>query len=282
MTEVSPPPGALEMTGLRARARAARRTAIVTLSCSLALIAFSQSLAERAPAGKETLPLAVLALTLFLVALPALAATQAVWGARTRAVRRREHELYASPPGAPLRALSRLGVGCGWAVTLLLGCTVPRPFRESGLYDLAHALGQATEGLTLVGSAAGVCFAAWWAREAWGQPARAGRPGGSPGDPWDPDRPARRRKGTTLRASAEPRTGATPRTGAALRAGAALRVEAALRAAGALRAGSGLQVGAVVGVVGLVGARAHLWEPATLTLYALLATVLVCGVVTGE
>jgi hypothetical protein len=119
------------MTGLRARARTARRTAIVTLSCSLALIAFSQSLAERAPAGKETLPPAVLALTLFLTALPALAVTQAVWGV-------------------------------------------------------------VTEGLALVGSAAGVCFAVWWTREAWGQPARAGRPGGSPGDPWDPDRLARR------------------------------------------------------------------------------------------
>ncbi|MEU7852755.1 hypothetical protein [Nonomuraea sp. NPDC049141] len=255
MTEVSPPPGALAMTGLRARARAARRTAIVTLSCSLALIAFSQSLAERAPAGEETLPLAVLALTLFLLALPALAVTQAVWGARTRAVRRREHELYASPPGTPLRALSRLGVGCGWAVTLLLGCTAPRPFRESGLYDLAHALGQATEALALAGSAAGVCFVAWWAREAWGQPTRANRPGGSPDDPWDPDRLTRRRKGRTLR------------TGTTLDASAALRV------------GSGLQVGAVVA---LVGARAHLWEPATVTLYVLLAAVLVCGVVTGE
>lgn len=246
MTEVPPPPGALAMTGLRARARAARRTAIVTLSCSLALIAFSQSLAERAPAGEETLPLAVLALTLFLTALPALAVTQAVWGARMRAVRRGEHELYASPPGTPLRALSRLGAGCGWAVTLLLGCTVPRPFRESGLYGLAHALGQVTEGLALVGSAAGVCFMVWWAREAWGQPARVGRPGGSPGDPWDPDRLARRRKSPTLRTSL------------------------------------GLRVGAGVAVAGLVGARAHLWEPATVTLYALLAAVLVCGVVTGE
>ncbi|MBT2227072.1 hypothetical protein [Nonomuraea sp. NEAU-A123] len=258
MTEVAPPPGALAMTGLRARARAARRTAIVPLSCSLALIAFSQSLAERAPAGKETLPLAVLALTLFLTALPALAVTQAVWGARMRAVRGREQELYASPPGTPLRTLSRLSVGAGWAVTLLLGCTVPRPFRESGLYGLAHALGQVTEGLALVGSAAGVCFAVWWASEAWGQSARAGRPGGSPGDPWDPDRLARRRKGTTLRASAT------------------------LDAGAVLRASPGLQVGAVVAVGALVGARAHLWEPATVTLYALLAAVLVCGVVTGE
>lgn len=264
MTEVAPPPGALAMTGLRTRARAARRTAIVTLSCSLALIAFSQSLAERAPAGEETLPLAVLALTLFLTALPALAVTQAVWGARTRAVRRREHELYASPPGTPLRALSRLGFGCGWAVMLLLGCTLPRPFRESGLYGLAHTLGQATEGLALAGSAAGVCFAAWWAREAWGQPARADRPGGSPGDPWDPDRLARRRKSPTLRA------GAAPGASAALRAGAALR------------ASPGLHVGGVVAVAALVGARAHLWEPATVTLYALLVAVLVCGVVTGE
>ncbi|MEU7747295.1 hypothetical protein [Nonomuraea sp. NPDC049158] len=237
MTEAEPPPGALALTGLRARARAARRTAIVTLSGSLALIAFSQSLAERTPAS---LPPAVLALTLFLAALPALALTQTIWGARVRAVRTRERELYASPPRTPLRTLSRLSVGCGWAVTLLLGCTLPRPFRESGLYGFADAMSQVTEALALAGSAAGVCFLIWWARGAGGKPACAGRPGGSPGDPWDPDRRTRRRRGPVLHA------------------------------------------GAAVAVAALVGARAHLWEPSTVTLCALLAAVLVCGVVTDE
>ncbi|MCA2220189.1 hypothetical protein [Nonomuraea aurantiaca] len=240
MTEAAPPPGAVALTGLRARARAARRTAIATLSGSLALITFSQSLAERVPARADTLPLAVLALMLFLAALPALALTQTVWGARVRAVRRRERELYASPPRTPPRALSRLSVGCGWAVTLLLGCTVPRPFRESGLYGFADAMSRVTEALALAGSAAGVCFLVWWARGAGGKPARAGRPGGSPGDPWDPDRLTRRRRGPAL------------------------------------------HTGAAVAVAALVGARAHLWEPSTLTLSALLAAVLVCGVVTDE
>ena len=153
--------------------------------------------------------------------------------------------MYASPPGTPLRALSRLGAGCGWAVTLLLGCTVPRPFRESGLYGLAHALGQVTEGLALVGSAAGVCFMVWWAGEAWG--ASACRPTG-----WITWRSVGPRP---ARASAKkPDAPDEPR----------------------------LRVGAGVAVAGLVGARAHLWEPTTVTLYALLAAVLVCGVVTDE
>jgi hypothetical protein len=37
-----------------------------------------------------------------------------------------------------------------------------------------------------------------------------------------------------------------------------------------------------VAVAALLGARAHLWEPATVVVYALLTAALVCGVVTDE
>ncbi|MEW9549416.1 hypothetical protein [Nonomuraea sp. NPDC050783] len=56
----------------------------------------------------------------------------------------------------------------------------------------------------------------------------------------------------------DPGPGARPRTGAALWTGAALAVTA------------------------LVGARAHLWEPATGWIYTFLTAALVCGVVTDE
>lgn len=240
--EISPFPGAREVAGLRTRARSARRTALIALSGSIALLASAQMLAERAPTREETLPLAVLALLVFLGALPVLAVTQAAWGVRVRRVRRREQELYAAAGEPPLaRVLSRLGVAACWTVTLLLGCTVPRLFRESGLYGAADAMGAAVEVLSLAGYVAAVFFSAWWARGALALlPSRAGARAGVPGDPWDPGRRAPRRRVTALWS------------------------------------------GTAVAVAALLGARAHLWEPATAVLYALLAAALVCGVVTDE
>ncbi|WP_157246041.1 hypothetical protein [Nonomuraea typhae] len=265
-TEISPFPGARVVTGLRVRARAARRVALIALSGSIALPAAVQMLAERAATREETLQLAVLALLVFLGSLPALVATQAVWGARMRTVRRHERALYATASGAPARTLSRLGVAACWVVTLLLGYTVPRPFHESGLYGVAATLTGAVETLTLAGYAAGVFFAAWWARGALSALGRLAHAGPSPGDPWDPGRSAGTGKAT------QPFPVATPyrmrRT--LLRATRAARGPAVLWGASALA------------VTALLGARAHLWEPDTGTVYALLATALVCGLVTGE
>ncbi|WP_433431182.1 hypothetical protein [Nonomuraea sp. CA-141351] len=240
LTETAPPPGAQELTELRATARAARRRAFVALSAAIALLATAQLLADRAPTKEQTLPLAVLSLAVFMMALPALAITQYVWGACARLVHQRERELYAVARSGWARPLSRLAVACGWAVTLLLGWTAPHFFREAALYAFADALAWAAEALAVTSLAAGVLFVLWWARDAVGMLVRALRPGGSPGDPWDPGR------------------GACPREGAALWTGAAVAVAA------------------------LVGARAHLWEPGTAVIYALLTVALVCGVVTGE
>ncbi|MFG1709932.1 hypothetical protein ACFLIM_42885 [Nonomuraea sp. M3C6] len=240
LTEMAPPPGAEAVAGLRARARTARRGAFVALSSSISLLTTAQMLADRAPTREQTLPLAVLSLAVFVAALPTLAITQYVWGRRARLARRREHELYAAAPSGRARALSRLAVAAGWVVTLLLGWTAPRQFRQAALYAFADALSWAVEALAVLSCAAGVSFLLWWARDALGMLARAGRSGGSPGDPWDPGH------------------GARPRGGAALWAGAAVAVAA------------------------LLGARAHLWEPATGVVYALLTTALVCGVVTDE
>ncbi|NUP64875.1 MAG: hypothetical protein HOW71_22205 [Nonomuraea sp.] len=240
LTEMAPPPGAEALAGLRASARAARRAVFVALSTSIALLTAAQILADRAPSREQTAPLAVLSLAVLAGALPALAITQLVWGLRARRVRRRERELYAVPPSARRRALSRLGLVCGWSVLLLLGRTAPLQFREAALYAFADTLTWALDSLMLIGLAAGVSFLIWWARDALGTVARAGRPGGSPGDPWDPGR------------------GTRPRGGAALWTGVAVTVAA------------------------LLGARAHLWEPATPVVYALLTAALVCGVVTDE
>ncbi|MFB4281824.1 hypothetical protein ACBJ59_41495 [Nonomuraea sp. MTCD27] len=240
LTEMAPPPGAQEVAGLRARARTARRGALVALSASIALLATAQLLADRAATREHALPLAVLSLAVFAAALPALAITQYAWGARARLVRQRERELYAAARSGRARPLTRLAVACGWAVTLLLGWTAPRFFREAAMYAFADALTWAVEALSVISVAAGVLFLLWWARDALGILARALRSGGSPGDPWDPGH------------------GARPREGAALWTGAAVAVAA------------------------LLGARAHLWEPATGVIYALLTAALVCGVVTDE
>jgi hypothetical protein len=240
LTEMASPPGAEEMAGLRDSARAARRGALVALIASISLLATAQLLADRATTREQALPLAVLSLGVFAVAVPALAITQYAWGARARMVRRRERELYAFARSGPARPLTRLALAAGWTVTLLLGWTVPRFFREAAWYSFADALAWAVEVLSVVSVAAGVLFLLWWARDVAGTVARALRSGGSPGDPWDPGR------------------GARPREGAALWTGAA------------------------VAVVALLGARAHLWEPATGVVYVLLTAALVCGVVTDE
>lgn len=180
-------PGARAVTALRTRAGAARRGALIALCGSIALLCCVQLLGERAPTRQETLPLAVLALIVFLLALPALAFTQLVWGARMRKVRERELQLYgtcASP------RWSRLAVAGCWALTLLLGLTVPDLFDQAGLYGFADAAGSALEVVALGGCVAGVLFCLGWARDV-----RAA----GPGDPWDP---GHRRGGHALWASA--------------------------------------------------------------------------------
>ncbi|MGV9306817.1 hypothetical protein ACWDLG_25895 [Nonomuraea sp. NPDC003727] len=173
-------PGATALAGLRGRARSARRSALVALTVAISALATTQLLAERAPTREGTRPLAWLALAAFALAVPVLAATQAVWAARARRVRRREHALYGRPSAGPRQSAGRLAVAGGWAVTLLLGVTVPRLFQESALYGLADSLAGALEVAAPACLAAGVCFALWWTREAL-----AGRTG-SPHDPWDP------------------------------------------------------------------------------------------------
>ncbi|PZG19078.1 hypothetical protein C1J01_13105 [Nonomuraea aridisoli] len=202
LTEMTPLPGARDVAGLRAGADAARRRAFVAVIASIALLATTQLLAERAPTREQTLPLAVLALAVFAAALPALAVTQYVWGLRARRVRRREHELYGMARSGRARPLTRLAVACGWTVTLLLGWTLPRFFHESALHTFADALSWAVEALSVVSVGAGVSFALWWARDVVGILARAVRSDGSPGDPWDPGRGARPRVGPALRTGA--------------------------------------------------------------------------------
>ncbi|MGN9841887.1 hypothetical protein ACTMTI_27545 [Nonomuraea sp. H19] len=240
LTEMAPPPGARQVAVLRAKARAARRRALAALCASIALLATAQLLADRAATREQTLPLAVLSLAIFTAALPTLAITQYTWGARARRVRRRERELYAVTRSGRARPLTRLGMACGWAVMLLLGCTVPRFFREAALYALADALSWAAGAIVLTSLGAGVSFVLWWARDTLGMLARARQWRGSPGDPWDPG-PGTRQRG-----------------------------------------GAALWTGATVAVAALLGARAHLWEPATGMIYALLTAALVCGVVTDE
>ncbi|MFI6534106.1 hypothetical protein ACIBHY_16725 [Nonomuraea sp. NPDC050547] len=284
-TEISPLPGARVVTGLRTHARAARRLALIALSGSIALPAAVQMLAERAATREETLPYAVAALLLSLASLPALAATQAVWGVRMRRVRRRELELYAVT-GAPLtRALSRLGVAACWTVTLLLGYTVPRLFRESGLYGTADTLTRAVDLLTLAGYVAAVFFAAWWARGALSTLAGIARSGHSPGDPWDPDHarpptePNQPRAGRSAAPAGTPTLPFTAPMPATTTSAKPYRMKAAIRTA---RRPAVTWTATALAVIALLGGRAHLWEPAALTVGALLLAALVCGVVTGE
>ncbi len=244
LTEMTPPQGADSVALLRARAGAARRAACACLMAVLALLPAAGLLADRAGTAQQALPPAVLSLAVFLGGLPALAVTQAVWGARAELLRRRERELYGVARSARLWPLTRPAVALGWAVTLLLGCTVPGLFRAAGRDALAGTLSWVIEttatALAAAGAVAGVWLLFSWAREAAGMRTRAGRPGGSPGDPWDPG------------------PGARPHGTAALWACAA------------------------AADVGLVAARAHLWEPSTGLVCALLAAALACAVVTDE
>ncbi|TDD02126.1 hypothetical protein E1292_24230 [Nonomuraea deserti] len=244
LTEMAPPPGAEQVAGLRARARAARHRAFVALSASIAVLTTAQLLADRAPTREQTAPLAVLSLVALAAALPAMTATQYAWGVRARLVRWREHELYGAARSGGTRPFSRLAIAAGWAVTLLLGGTTPGFFDQAALYAVADDLSWAVEALAVTTCGAGVLFLLWWARDALGLLARARRSGASPGDPWDPGH------------------GPRPRA-AALRTGA-------------------LWAGAAVAVAALLAARAHLWEPATAAVYALLTAALVLGVVTDE
>ncbi len=203
MTKIAPPPGAQAVAGLRARARAARRIALIALTGSIALLCAAQLLAERAAGTSAALPLAALALALFLGALPTLAITQAVWGARARETRRREFALYAASPASPLRPLSRPAMACGWALVVLLGGALPPLFADAGQHTVATALARAiTVACAVACLGAGACLCLWWARAARGMPPRAGRSGGSPGDPWDPGPGAHRRRGAVLWAGA--------------------------------------------------------------------------------
>ncbi|MEU7000534.1 hypothetical protein [Nonomuraea sp. NPDC046570] len=187
-TETAPLPGAEVLTALRVKARQARRTALISLTTSIATLPTAQLLAERAPTRETTQPLAILALTLFLLALPAMAITQVLWCRRARRVRARERELFAA--STPPRPLPRLALASTWALTLLLGLTIPRLFKEAALYDTADVLVSAGETLTLTGYATGLFFALWWIRDALRKR--------SPGDPWDPGEQRARRPASTL------------------------------------------------------------------------------------
>ncbi|MEU7892490.1 hypothetical protein AB0B45_06435 [Nonomuraea sp. NPDC049152] len=228
----TPLPGAAALTGLRARARSARRSALIALTAAIASLATTQLLAERAPTREGTRPLAWAALAVFTLAVPALAATQAIWGARAHRVRERERALYGHPSAGARPSTARLGMAGGWLVTLLLGFTVPRLFQESALYGVAASLAGAIEIVAPAGFAVGVFFALWWTREAFASRTR------SPHDPWDPGQEGTRRVAAWA--------------------------------------------GAAVTTAALVGARAHLWEPATWLVCALLVATLVSVVVTRE
>ncbi|MGI5272946.1 hypothetical protein ACQEUU_27620 [Nonomuraea sp. CA-218870] len=249
-TEIAPPPGAAAVTVLRARVRAARHRAGVALAAALLLAPAAQLLAEGA-AGAWAAPAALLALASFAGALAALAVTQAVWGLRARAARRRERELYATPAADPLRPARRLGLACGWAVVLLLGGTVPPLFGESGF---AAGLRSAMAALGWAAAGAGAGFAGWWAGDVTVTVARAVRFGVRPGDPWDPN-PRR-----PLAAPADLLLG--PR---------AQRWRAVPR-----------RTGIVLAVGGVLGARGRVWELGLAALCALVAVGLACAVVTDE
>ena len=115
-------------------------------------------------------------------------------------------------------------------LTLLLGLTVPRLFREAALYGTADALSTGGRILTCTACAAGVLFALWWTRDVM-----AAR---SPADPWDPGHGRRRRAATVAP-----------------------------------------WIATLSAITGLLAARAHLWDPATPLLYALLVFALLAPAV---
>lgn len=175
-------PGSARLARLRHRAASSKRAALLLAGASVLLLTTAELLAERAPTRAATLPYAVGALALFVLALPALAVTQVLWAIRERQARAAEHEVFATPAHPTTRRLvARLGVAGCWAVLLLLGLTVPRLFTEAGVYGTADQLGTAAETLALACYMGGMAFILWWGRDLIATVARR-QP---PADPWD-------------------------------------------------------------------------------------------------
>jgi hypothetical protein len=174
---------------LRHRAASSRKAALLVVGVSVLLLTTVELLAERAPTRAATLPYAVGALAVFVLALPALAATQVMWALREQEARAAEREVFAaSAHPTTTRLVARLAVAGCWAVLLLLGLTVPRLFTEAGMYGTADQLGTAAQTLALACYMGGMAFILWWGRDLVTAVARR-RP---PTDPWDAGRAERR------------------------------------------------------------------------------------------
>ncbi|MCC5577685.1 hypothetical protein IMZ11_18835 [Microtetraspora sp. AC03309] len=186
-------PGSARLTLLRARAAGARRTALLMLGISTTLLVTVQLLAERADTGRAASPYAVAALAVFIVTLPALTASQVLWGIREQEARSGEREVFATRPRPDARRLlARLAIAACWAVVVLLGLTMPRLFTDAGLYGAADRLASAAETLAMTCYMGGMAFLLWWGRDVIVAAARR-QP---PSDPWDdagPPRPRERR-----------------------------------------------------------------------------------------
>ncbi|GLW96629.1 hypothetical protein [Microtetraspora sp. NBRC 16547] len=190
-------PGSARLTLLRERAAGARRSALLTLGISTTLLVTVQLLAERADTGRAAAPYAVAALVLFAVTLPALTASQVLWGIREQEARSGEREVFATRSRPDTRRLlTRLAVAACWAVVVLLGLTLPRLFTDAGLYGAADRLGSAAETLAMTCYMGGMAFLLWWGRDVIVAAARR-QP---PPDPWNdaaPSRPRARRLPST-------------------------------------------------------------------------------------
>ncbi|WP_433224431.1 hypothetical protein [Microtetraspora malaysiensis] len=228
-------PGAVRLAYLRERAAGARRAALLVLGISTTLLVAVQLLAERTETGRAAAPYAVAALVVFAAALPAMTASQVLWGLREQEARVGEREVFATRSRPHIRRLlARLSVAACWAVLVLLGLTVPRLFTDAGLYGAADRLADVAETLAMTCYMSGMAFLLWWGKDVIMAAARR-RP---PSDPWD-DVPGAYRP--------------LPR-----------------RLPGAA---------ALLPLLALIGARAHLWTPDTLTVLALAAMALAACVV---
>lgn len=187
--------GSARLIRLRRRAASSRRAALLVVGASVLLLTTVELLAERAPTRASALPYAVGALAMFVLALPACAATQVVWALREQEARAAEREVFAAPAHPTTgRLVARLAVAGCWAVLLLLGLTVPRLFTEAGMYGAADRLGTAAQTLALACYMGGMAFILWWGRDLVTAVARRH----PPADPWD----AGRAEGRTPRAAA--------------------------------------------------------------------------------